>query len=161
MNKTVIFLDVDGVLNYGSCKESVTPNIIGIDSDKVKLLADIVQAVNGIIVLTSTWQAGWEQDESECDVYAKYLNKKIAEFGLKITSKTDVYGWDRGAGIICWLENNPGYDKWIVIDDEIFPDYKKYGITAHLIKTTWYGGKDKAGLQPKHIRLAKKLVRDR
>ena len=52
------------------------------------------------------------------------LNKKIAEFGLKITSKTDVYGWDRGAGIICWLENNPGYDKWIVIDDEIFPDYK-------------------------------------
>lgn len=40
-----------------------------------------------------------------------------------------------------------------VLDDETFPDYEKYGIDKHLVKTKFFYEKD-AGLQEEHAEQA-------
>ena len=58
MFETVIFLDVDGVLNCKTSKSYVTTEdgqvFTGIDKDKVKRLASIVAATGADIVLSSS-----------------------------------------------------------------------------------------------------------
>jgi len=70
MFETVIFLDVDGVLNCETSKSYViTENrkvLTGIDKDKVKRLASIVAATGADIVLTSSWKNGWFQSNGIC-----------------------------------------------------------------------------------------------
>lgn len=155
VGKNIIFLDVDGVLNCSSTRERVE-HVIGIDDKYVDILAQIVKENDAVIVLTSSWQTDWYRDKDKNDVYANYLDKKLSKCGLKAIDKTGFTGYNRGAGIINWLENHEGYLGWIVIDDEVFSDYKKFGINAHLIKTSWSGSK--AGLQEKHVRMARKLL---
>ncbi len=84
---------------------------------------------------------------------ADYLDKRLAEEGLKILDKTEGSVADRGAGIVDWLSEHP-VESWIVLDDEIFPDYEECGIMPHLVKTSFYDG----GLKDKHTELAIKIL---
>ena len=53
----------------------------------------------------------------------------------------------------CWLSANEDVTAWVVLDDETFPDYEKYGIDKHLVKTKFFYEKD-AGLQEEHAEQA-------
>ena len=55
----IIFLDIDGVLNYRGCKSKSPSGCYGIEQDKVKLLKNIVEQTNAKLVLTSTWKTDW------------------------------------------------------------------------------------------------------
>lgn len=53
MSERIIFLDVDGVLNYMSYRNKSTANI---DPSKVEMLAYICTQTNAKVVITSSWR---------------------------------------------------------------------------------------------------------
>lgn len=144
----VIFLDVDGVLNFYQT-EAVSPQgYTGIASQPLKHLRKIVKATGARIVLCSTWRKGWNFNEEECSADGKYLISRLKRFGLHILDKTED-GNDafRGTAIKKWLDKHPHVQKWIVLDDEIFVDYIECGIIPHLVQTNFYAG----GLSLSHV----------
>lgn len=153
MNAKIIFLDVDGVLNSNDTEDTFR-GYIGLDYSGIKLLREIVDATGAEIVLVSSWKSRWYKDHKDCqDNLANYLDERLAEEGLKIIDKTEGSSFERGAGIVDWLSKHP-VELWIVLDDEVFPDYEEYGIMPHLVKTSFYDG----GLKDRHVELAVKML---
>ena len=57
----VIFLDVDGVLNYAYTKEFAPGGCIGVAQEPLEALAELVKRTEATVVLTSTWKRGWSR----------------------------------------------------------------------------------------------------
>ena len=152
----VIFLDVDGVLNCRSTKDSCG-GYIGIDDKKVALLKEIVDATGAIIILVSSWKEWWTNNpryKPNQDEMATYLDEKLAKQGLIIRDKTrDENSFERGKGILRFIEMQKeiGIDirKYVILDDETF-DYSETKMTRHLIRTSF----EQNGLEKKHVRKA-------
>lgn len=145
----VIFLDVDGVLNDIHSRTRSPSGFIGIDDDKVRVLRQIVKQTGAKIVLTSTWKREWDAIPELREPEGVYLSNKLWRRGLCILDKTDDAGDPslRGAGIQRWLQSHGNVSSWLVLDDEIFPDYEKEGIMSHLVQTHFRNG----GLSEDHI----------
>ncbi len=138
----VIFLDVDGVLNDMNSKSRVSPMIVGIDKAHVRLLKYIVDQTGAGIVLTSTWKRDWEphRRSTEQPTHAgKYLANKLFDFGLKPIDKTKDHEEDRGDGIRLWLKEHPSVKNFVIIDDDVFPDYSG-DLWPHTVFTFWQRG---------------------
>ena len=150
----IVFLDVDGVLNSLSTKERIR-GYTGIDDSKVEVLKHLVEENQAGIVLSSTWKrdwARWEERPSPVQTeFGDYLDTKLAVQGLRILDKTVDEGWNRGQGIIRWLLDH-GCPHYVVLDDEMFRDFKACGVTGHLVRTSV-----RTGLKPAHIREAGKM----
>ena len=143
-NMKIIFLDIDGVLNanddFGG-KSKPNPSVqgyAGISRSKVRRLANIVEQTEAKIVLVSSWKNDYEEYiKYREDLIGKYLRNKLRQFNLNIYDTTlryeQAYGADRGHGIKEYLKTRRVTD-WIILDDEIFPDYD-VEILAHLVKT--------------------------
>ena len=151
----IVFLDVDGVLNCSSTKDTCD-GYVGIDDEKVKLLKKIVGMSNAKIVLTSTWKFYWHKElglKNKQDSFANHLDKKLNEQGLSIMDKTEDEGLNRGDGILEYIRHLKwkGVDvyKFVILDDEMF-DYKETKLTKNLIQTSYFNG----GLGIKHVRRA-------
>ena len=101
----LLFLDVDGVLNNATTKAGAPSGCTGIEDKLVKNLAKIIEQTQAKIILTSDWKIEWEEFDFCCSEDAKYLNRKLKKYGLKILSKTydehvyDRFFEDRGKGI--------------------------------------------------------------
>ena len=87
-----IFLDIDGVLNnFSTDKQTRSKSrcgaLIGIDKDKVKRLAKIIEKTNAILILISSWKMGWEPkgnytvDRFNSNYHAKYLDNHLKKKG--------------------------------------------------------------------------------
>ena len=133
----VIFLDVDGVLNFASTEARTSSGALGIATAPVKNLRDIVKATGAYIVLTSTWKDEWNFNEDDCSPDGLYLVRKLKREGLHILDKTQDMVLNRGQGIQEWLNKHKGVESWVVLDDEIFPDYEARGIMPHLVQTSF------------------------
>lgn len=157
----VIFLDIDGVLNYRTCKARC-PNcstLIGIEDSRVERLAKIVKATNAELVLTSTWKINWLREEDELGIY---LDKQLAKYRLHIIDFTEDDGWNRWSGIKDYLDRfSKIIESYVILDDEIFQDYVIYdGLTSklrpeiekHLVKTSFYS--PDGGLQEEDVQKA-------
>lgn len=153
MFEKVIFLDVDGVLNCETSKSYFLTEdgraYTGIDKDKVKRLAKIVETTGADIVLSSSWKDGWFQrcgflfKEAGLSKHAKYLTRhlyKKGKLGLKDRTPSSYRG--RGYEIKFWLKTHPQTKAWVVLDDEDWHDFYEHDeIMRHWVKTD-----DKAGL---------------
>lgn len=130
----VIFLDVDGVLNF-DYSEARTPNgYIGVVDSKVSKLKNIIDKTGAYIILSSDWKQGWSKEDEECGIDAKYLNRKLNRKGLHIIDKTpDFRAENRGTEISEWLKNHT-VESYCVIDDIWFCDFSE-DILKHLILT--------------------------
>ena len=152
----VIFLDIDGVLNCEHTKQRIPDGsgFVGIEDNKVELLARLVQKTGAEIVLSSSWKGGWSQYDG-CESYGDYLNMKLAQYDLYIMDKTPTIrsGWDRSGEIKSYLTDHPEIDAWVVFDDEWFSGFKEDGISPHLVRTSW-----KEGLKKSHIKVAEKML---
>lgn len=152
----VIFLDVDGVLNSQQTDERCN-GVIGIDSDKVAKLAEIVQSNDAILLLTSSWRLHWWKPEKVGDEQhplGEYLDKKLAEYNLKIYDIVPYAGFGRGKAILKWLDTTDlEVNKFIILDDEMF-DYgdDDVRLRGYVVKTSFYG--EQGGLQDLHIKEA-------
>ena len=145
-----IFLDVDGVLNCTSTKELTPEGFIGVEDKKIRLLADFVHEIKASVVLTSDWK---DKDvrERECNPGADlaYLLNKLADHGLNIAAYTR--DGDRGAAVRDYLDRFPGCA--VIFDDHWVKSFKAAGVSRYLVQTS-----GRSGLQPGHIRQAKKLL---
>jgi hypothetical protein len=150
MCTTWVFLDVDGVLNDYSTKDRTPNGFVGLDDDKIALLAGFVHEVGADIVLTSTWkdQNLWLR-ELHPGADLAYLLNKLADHGLNISGYTR--DGSRGTAIREWLDDHPG--RAVIFDDIWFESFRAAKVSRYLVMTS-----SRTGLQPKHIRYAKRLL---
>ena len=149
----LIFLDVDGVLNFRGTKDYVG-KYLGIDDGKVTFLKEIVDKTDAKIILVSTWNYYWYKEKNlkdKQDEFANHLDEKLAQQGLSIFDKAEsLRVMNRGESILDSIDklNKKGFevDKFVIIDDEMF-DYKELKLTKNLIQTSFENG----GLLKKHI----------
>lgn len=141
-NKKVIFLDVDGVLN-NSFTMDLSPNgYKGIDSVNLQCLSDIVSQTGAELILSSDWRYEWRKkysviDRKKCKD-GMYLDRRLSEFGLKITDKTITAGMYeyRGYEIKEYLMRHPEIESFVILDDIIFDDFELYGFVEKLVYTS-------------------------
>lgn len=150
----VIFLDVDGVLNYVYCEARSPKGLLGVEKGPLSVLHEIVSRTGAKIVLTSTWKREWSRDPENRGVDGEYLDQEIRKAGMEIFDKTMDNMSDRGMGIETWLRRHPEVTNWIVLDDDIFDDYECRGIMPHLVQTNFYDG----GLKHEMIPLCEHLL---
>ena len=158
----VIFLDIDGVLNCSTsksfCHDDTCGIITGIDSDKVKRLARIVEQTGAKIVLSSDWKVGWEKYYiTNKPSHAKYLdNHLLKKGGLIIFDKTpniNKGSWFRGEEILTYLRLHQGIDNYVILDDTFFEDFDNKNIIDHLIITDY-----KYGLTDENVKQAIEIL---
>ena len=150
----IIFLDVDGVLNSQSyllgCKENDNSER-EIDEECVKNLKTIVDKTGADIVLSSTWRR--MKDDHELAIY---LNTILDKYGLHISGKTPWIHGNRPEEIKVWLDNyiskGNGIKSFVILDDEFYDEYKKYGLENNVVKTSFY--EENGGLRMEHVEKA-------
>ena len=139
----LLFLDIDGVLNYGGCTARSPSGCLGIDTNKVKLLRKIIDQTGAIVILTSTWKTDWFPSAFIEDLPrdGQYLEKKLAEHRVFIRAKTDDPSWgERGVGILSYIkQHKEEVESFVIIDDESF-DFESVGIIDRLVKTSFVEG---------------------
>lgn len=114
----VIFLDIDGVLNTRTtCERATSEQYTGIDGERVKILGLAMKECRAEgVVLTTDWKDLPEEHEDYV-----YLQKKLAGYGIKILGKTqEPYTWQRGVGILQYLQEHPEIEEYVIIDDQHF-----------------------------------------
>lgn len=158
-----IFLDVDGVLNCSTsksyCHDDICGVITGIDSDKVKRLAKIVEATGAEIILSSDWKDGWNKYyTSSKPSHAKYLDNHLYKKGrLTIKDKTPSTSkgsWYRGEEILTYLKSHPDITDYVILDDTFFEDFSIKEIKEHLVLTN-----HKLGLTDGDVEKAIRILR--
>ena len=142
----VILLDFDGVLNCVKSKSRAPFSqfiwYVGLDSDKMRNLAKIVQETDAKIVLTTTWRdhytiGAYKQEHP----VGKYVNNKFRKVGLKIYDKIEPgKRFNRGIGAKRWLEEHSEVTDFVILDDEEMGYYNDYDLfDPHFVKTFWNG----------------------
>ena len=122
----VIFLDIDGVLN--SSRTAVAYQQIlqrDLDPVAVRMLYRMVMTAQASMVISSTWRmdpnyettiwgclraAGWPVS------FYEWLDAGHRE--TPIIGATDRRGPTRGHEIQRWLDDNPQYDDYLILDDD-------------------------------------------
>lgn len=137
----VLFLDIDGVLNYSGTEARTPSGMVGIVDSLVKKLRTIIDNTNAIIVLSSDWKKLLYSYDHVEDLPpdGQYLLRKLKRRGLHISSKLsdDIPNRHRGEAIRQWLQHNgvQETDTWCVLDDRLFDDYVELGMEDHLVLT--------------------------
>lgn len=146
----VIFLDVDGVLNYESWRDRQLnysmKNIEPVDPQKVKLISKIIKKTKAKVVFSSSWRFIMKPEN------AQYTNKKSRVYKLKrLFNKykikiTDVTGSDfispdkkifgRGCEIQTYLERHPEIYNYVIIDDAI-AELQNFKSSPHMFLTSF------------------------
>lgn len=159
----IIFLDIDGVLNCSTsksyCHDDICGVITGIDSDKVKRLAKIVEVTGAEIVLSSDWKDGWSKYyTSPKPSHAKYLDNHLYKKGrLTIKDKTPSTSkgsWFRGEEILAYLRSHKDVENYVILDDTFFEDFSIKEISEHLVLTDY-----KVGLTDADVEKAIRILR--
>lgn len=135
-NNYAIFLDCDGVLNSDKTVARTPNRYIGISSDKVKLLREIVKVTGANIILSSSWRT---MDSTDPDY--KYLVKCLGYKGLFIKDKTSKnFGHHRGKQIREYLNEHPEITNYLIIDDEFVQEFEECGLSEHFLHTDYTTG---------------------
>lgn len=137
----VLFLDIDGVLNFDGTEAKTPSGCDGIVDRLVKKLKSIIDNTNALVVLSSDWKVNWYKsaaDITDLPMDGQYLVRKLKRNGVHINSKTDDKFPEsyRGAAIMDWISRHNGVDGWCVLDDVFFDDYMMYPeISNHIVLT--------------------------
>ncbi len=140
--RTIIFLDIDGVLNSDETTDTIC-GCRGIESQKVALLKQLVNAMSAELVLTSTWRSEWMSGNKEkITELGRYLEKKLEEYDLKISDETPSYEWYlRAKEVIAYLKNRRDINRILILDDEDF-NWEK-----HHLGNYWFCTQDQNSLR--------------
>lgn len=139
-NQSVVFLDVDGVLNHSESEDAI-------DSDCLQNLCSIVKQTNAVIVLVSSWKCGWfKDDKTRQDDDADYLDSRLKKVDLRIFDKSSRYASGRGIEIVDWVMRFNTFS-FVILDDD-FSHYKDTPLEPYCIKTDYYN----SGLTTEHAR---------
>lgn len=109
--KKVIFLDIDGVLNYVGSR---TKNgIYVMDPSCTARLRKLVSAHNAVIVISSAWRnrPDWKEHIHEAFKDAGWDDPPIVDRTPRF------YFMKRGHEIRAWLKKNPT-ERYVILDDD-------------------------------------------
>lgn len=134
----LLFLDVDGVLNHSKSNDAI-------DSECLQNLAYIIEETGAVIILISSWKAGWSKDEKEFqDDDANYLDERLNSVGLSIADKSSRHTGHRVISVLDWVMKYDA-ESWVILDDDDFlyeesllynsciaTDYHRGGLTRAL-----------------------------
>lgn len=144
----LLFLDVDGVLNYEMCPYKLGI-YYGVDPKNVKLLREIIDATGAKIVLSSTWRrdilVGMPIEVQE-SVFAVDLMSKLKEEGMKIYDMTSEQTNDSNRKqqieelIAEYRHDGQPVEAWCVLDDDLFMGFEEPEFQKHLVTTNFYEG---------------------
>ena len=155
-----VFLDVDGVLNNNSTKDLIG-RYLGLDDKNLAVLKRLMDKIyeekgreNVSLILSSSWRIGISQHEfmANPDELQTALKRKLKELDLVIDDITPHFCDYRGLEISTYLSDKE-VDGYVVLDDDLFYDFKEFKTTAHLVRTSFM-----YGLQDKHIEKALELI---
>ncbi len=146
----IIFLDVDGVLNCALTKDRYN-GMMGLDERFIRNLKQVVKKSSEKddtrIVLSSSWRAGKDRDGNEIPDHLRYLNERLHSHGMDIYDETpiiryskDGYSNHRGREIMTWLylHRNDDIKSFVILDDVVFEDFKKYRLGSFLAKSIYF-----------------------
>lgn len=137
--KKVVFLDIDGVLNDEDKNRS--KGVI-IDSEMVRNLSHIIKETEAEIILSSSWRLDYKrfyEDNYVSDSKSlNTLHRLFVENGLTVAGTVPMSQWSgpssRPAEIRTWLEYFPDV-KYVILDDDDFWMWEKYGLRDHVVLT--------------------------
>lgn len=150
----VIFLDVDGVLNFhDTLVRDQSP--ASIDDDCVKRLAKIVACDDDVrIVLSSTWRHDFRRPDGR---FRNKLTASLAQEGLEIFDMTPsrMSMSHRGSEIAMWLEDRDDVEEFVILDDDSdMHDWQ----TPHFVQTSFAVEGGPGGLQDEHVDAAIRIL---
>lgn len=148
--KTILFLDVDGVLNCQTTTETSPSGMIGIGDVQLNFLKELIDKTNSLIVLTSTWRLEFDKKINPKTDDAKYLLTKLKEkniFIYDMLRKEKNINDSRGKQILDWIKSHNNFENFLIIDDD-FSDYNELNLKKYFVKTNFYG----VGLNRKAIK---------
>ena len=154
----VIFLDIDGVLNYKKWRLSQSKfsrrKAKPIDERKVKLLSYIIKKTKAKIVLSSSWRFIMNKECFKMKSRAYKVHKIFNKYKIRIADMTgnDFIGndksvWGRGYEILSYLEKHSKIKKYAVVDDAVLElqtfnkehlfltDYNKDGLNEKIAQS--------------------------
>ena len=115
---SVVFLDVDGVLNTRrTCVHAPSGVYVGVDEARIEILSKAMKEtdMNGV-VLTTTWKDLREDHEDYI-----YLVESLDKYGIKVLGKTkEELFTHREEGILKYLESHPEIAEFVIVDDQKF-----------------------------------------
>lgn len=144
----LIFLDVDGVLNYDMCKHHVGI-YYGVDPEKVSLLKQIVDATSAKLILSSTWRRNIVPGmplACQDNAFAIELMGKLKDQGLKLYDYTPADTDDKYRArqikelIKEYRHNGQQIDGWVVLDDDLFDGFMDRNFKPHFVHTNYFEG---------------------
>ncbi len=127
----VIFLDIDGVLNSNFWNEGHQREISDgkyIDTEKVKLLSELVKEAEAAIILHSGWRFWFDENVEPTRPEAEYLTSLLRNEGMVVAGmtpdltteeikRTKKFSKVKAEEILMWLNNHPETESWVVLDD--------------------------------------------
>lgn len=143
----IIFLDIDGVLNFYSSRKAVKMMIC---QDRMMMVADLARRTKAQIVISSTWRLGtsikyfqeifWHMTALYPSRYYSFNNYSDDCERLVIIDKTPRFsGCIRGLEIQYWLEAHAGMvNNYVIIDDDA--DMLPHQLETHFVKTNGFKG---------------------
>ncbi len=156
-----VFFDVDGVLNNDFTKDRIG-FYLGLDDKNLAVFKRLMDRLyeekgreNVSLILSSSWRMGISQHEFKAspNELQTALKSKLAELDLAIDDITpDLNDFCRGREISEYLSDKT-VDGYVVLDDNVFYDFKEFKTTAHLVQTS-----SRDGLQDKHIEKALETI---
>lgn len=130
IKQSIVFLDVDGVLNHSKSKDAI-------DSICLENLRYIVKKTDAIIILVSSWKCGWfKDDKSRQDDDANYLDKRLEEVSLSIFNKSSRYANGRLLEVVDWVMKFNTLS-FVILDDD-YGNYTDTPLELFCIKTDYY-----------------------
>lgn len=143
----IIFLDIDGVLNYlkyfiemknirinynkvfynNNYYATFLINLLDIDPNKLYLLKEIIRETNSKVVISSSWR--------NLKIYP-LVEDYLIKMGIPVIGTTPYIDSKRGLEIKTYLKEHK-VDNYIILDDDIFPDFDEE-LLSHLIHTNFY-----------------------
>lgn len=127
--RPVLFLDIDGVLNYSGCAGDDP-----LDRGCVEQLNRVIDVSGCVVVVSSTWRIYYP-------LYRIELMLKTSGFRHGLLGATpDFFDRDRGDEIAAWLKRFPYFGPIAIVDD----DSDMGRLSGRLVKTDFHGGGLKA-----------------
>ncbi len=124
----IIFLDIDGVLNCNAYKKERQEDYF-VDEDKVKIFSKLVHEVEDVkLILHSAWRFWFDEKLNPKNDVAKNLIILLAKYQISISGmtpdlttpeihKTKKFSKVKAKEILLYLQENPNFKNWVVIDD--------------------------------------------
>jgi len=145
-NKSVIFLDIDGVLNskfWDSGHQVEISSGKYVDDEAVRLFATLVKETGAAVILHSGWRFWFDGEMKPTRPEAKYFVDMMAREGIGIAGvtpdltteeirKTKKFSLVKAEEILKWLQENKDCTNWLVLDDL---DLHNSEIEAHQVRT--------------------------